>query len=461
MVFSSATFLYAFLPITLILYFIAPKRLRNAVLIVASILFYAFGEPIYVVLLLVSSLSDWLHSLFIESHRGSKWAKVALISSIVINLGLLGFFKYADFFIGTVNGIFGLDIPLTNVPLPIGISFYTFQTMSYTIDVYRGRVRAQRNLISMATFVSLFPQLIAGPIVRYIDVEKEMDERKTTWEDLGLGIRRFLIGLGKKMLLANILGEVCEAFKASQEQTVLFAWIYAIAFCLHIYFDFSGYSDMAIGLGRMFGFHFPENFDYPYLSRSITEFWRRWHMTLGGWFRDYVYFPLGGNRCSKAKWLRNIAIVWLLTGLWHGAAWNFVLWGVMFGVLLVIEKLWLGKLLDKLPGIVRHSYVLLLVIISFVIFNASSVKEAFGTIGQMFGGAPLYSAESLMMLRNYAVVIVAGIIAATGLPKKLVCRVEGRKIFHVLEPVFLAALLILVTSCIVDGSFNPFIYFRF
>ena len=461
MVFSSATFLYAFLPITLILYFIAPKRLRNAVLMVASIVFYAFGEPIYVVLLLVSSLSDWLHSLFIESHRGSKWAKVALISSIAINLGLLGFFKYADFFIGSVNGIFGLDIPLTNVPLPIGISFYTFQTMSYTIDVYRGRVRAQKNIISMATFVSLFPQLIAGPIVRYIDVEKEMDDRKTTWEDLGLGIRRFLIGLGKKMLLANVLGEACEAFKASGEKTVLFAWIYAIAFCLHIYFDFSGYSDMAIGLGRMFGFHFPENFDYPYLSRSITEFWRRWHMTLGGWFRDYVYFPLGGNRCSKGKWLRNIAIVWLLTGLWHGAAWNFVLWGVMFGVLLVIEKLWLHKLLDKLPGIVRHAYVLLLVIISFVIFNAASVKDAFGTIGQMFGNAPLCNGESLMILRNYAVVMIAGIVAATGLPKKLACRVEKKKIFCVLEPVFLAGLLILVTSCIVDGSFNPFIYFRF
>ena len=461
MVFSSATFLYAFLPITLILYFIVPKSWRNAVLLVTSLFFYAFGEPVYVVLLLISSLSDWLHSLFIESHRESKWAKIALISSIVINLGLLGFFKYADFFIGTVNDVFHLSLPLTGVALPIGISFYTFQTMSYTIDVYRGRVHAQKNLLTLATFVCLFPQLIAGPIVRYSDIESELRERKTSWEDMGLGIRRFLIGLGKKMLLANILGEVCEAFKASQEQTVLFAWIYAIAFCLHIYFDFSGYSDMAIGLGRMFGFHFPENFDYPYLSRSITEFWRRWHMTLGGWFRDYVYIPLGGNRCSKPRWILNLAIVWLLTGLWHGAAWNFVLWGAMFGLLLMAEKLWLGKLLDKIPAVFRHLYVLLLVIISFVIFNASGVKDAFGTIGQMFGDAPLYNTESLLALRNYAVILAVGIIAATGLPKKLVSRVERQKIFNVLEPVFLAGLLVLVTSCIVDGSFNPFIYFRF
>ncbi len=461
MVFSSATFLYAFLPITLILYFIVPKSWRNAVLLVASLIFYAFGEPVYVVLLLISSLSDWLHSLFIESHRGHKSAKIALISSIVINLGLLGFFKYADFFIGTVNDVFHLSLPLTGVALPIGISFYTFQTMSYTIDVYRGRVHAQKNLLTLATFVCLFPQLIAGPIVRYSDIESELNGRKTSWEDFGLGIRRFLIGLGKKMLLANILGEVCEAFKASQEQTVLFAWIYAIAFCLHIYFDFSGYSDMAIGLGRMFGFHFPENFDYPYLSRSITEFWRRWHMTLGGWFRDYVYIPLGGNRCSKPRWILNLAIVWLLTGLWHGAAWNFVLWGAMFGLLLMVEKLWLGKLLEKIPALFRHIYVLLLVVISFVIFNAEGVKDAFGTIGQMFGGAPLSNAESLLALRNYAVILVVGIIAATGLPKKLVCRVEGKKLFTVLEPVFLAGLLILVTSCIVDGSFNPFIYFRF
>ena len=461
MVFSSATFLYAFLPITLLLYYIAPKAWRNGVLLVASLVFYAFGEPVYVLLLLFSSLSDWLHSLFIEQHRGSKWAKIALISSIVINLGLLGFFKYADFFVGTLNGLFGLQIPLTGVALPIGISFYTFQTMSYTIDVYRGRVHAQKNLLTLATFVCLFPQLIAGPIVRYSDVEAELQERRTTWDDLGLGIRRFLIGLGKKMLLANILGELCESFSAAQEQTVLFAWLYAIAFCLQIYFDFSGYSDMAIGLGRLFGFHFPENFDYPYLSRSITEFWRRWHMTLGGWFRDYVYIPLGGNRCSRIKWLRNLAIVWLLTGLWHGAAWNFVLWGAMFGLLLMVEKLWLGKLLEKIPAFFRHIYVLLLVIVSFVIFNAASIPDAFVTLKQMFGGAALYNAESLLALKNYAVILAIGCIAATDLPKKLVSRIQNKKLMTFLEPAFLAALLILATSCIVDGSFNPFIYFQF
>ncbi len=461
MVFSGATFLYAFLPITLLLYFVAPKKLRNAVLMVMSFLFYAFGEPVYVILLLVSSLSDWLHSLFIESHRGKKSAKVALISSLIVNLGLLGFFKYADFLIGTVNSLFGLAIPLTGIALPIGISFYTFQTMSYTIDVYRGRVKAQKNLVSLMTFVSLFPQLIAGPIVRYIDVERELEERKTGWEDLGLGIRRFVLGLGKKVLIANLLGEMCDAFQKSSEQTVLYAWLYALGFALHIYFDFSGYSDMAIGLGRMFGFRFPENFDHPYISKSATEFWRRWHMTLGGWFRDYVYIPLGGNRCSKGKWLRNIFVVWLLTGLWHGAAWNFVLWGLFFGVLLMLEKLFLGRFLEKLPSVISRIYLLLVVVLSFVLFNAAGIKDAFVTMGQMFGGAELYDSASLLALRNYAPILLIGAIGATPLPKILGQKLGKAKVFTVLEPVLLAVVLLLCTSCLIDGSFNPFIYFRF
>ena len=473
MVFSSATFLYAFLPLTLLIYFIAPKKARNAVLLVASLIFYAFGEPVYVILLLVSSVSDYLHSLYIENHRGMRSAKVALISSVIINLGLLGFFKYADFFIGTINSVFlfltdnvsflsayDLEIPLIGVTLPIGISFYTFQTMSYTIDVYRGRVHAQKNLISLATFVCLFPQLIAGPIVLYADVEKELVDRQTRIEDLALGIRRFVIGLGKKMLLANTLGELCDKFMNTTERTVLFSWLYAIAFALHIYFDFSGYSDMAIGLGRMFGFRFPENFNYPYQSRSIAEFWRRWHMTLGGWFREYLYIPLGGNRVSTRKWIGNIAIVWLLTGLWHGAAWNFILWGAMFGLLLATEKFWLK---DWAPALFRHVYVLLLVVISFVIFNATSVADAFDTIGRMFGGygAELVNEESLHLLRSYAVPIVLGIIGATALPKKLALRLEKHKIVTVLEPIFVAGLLLLCTACIIGGSFNPFIYFRF
>ncbi len=473
MVFSSATFLYAFLPLTLLVYFLSPKKVRNGVLMIASLIFYAFGEPVYVVLLIISSLSDWLHSLYIESHRGKRSAKVALISSVVINLGLLGFFKYADFFIGSLNSVlelvtenipmlsnYDLEIPLTGVTLPIGISFYTFQTMSYTVDVYRGRVHAQKNLITLATFVCLFPQLIAGPIVLYSDIEKELMDRNTRIEDLGLGIRRFMVGLGKKMLLANTLGELCDKFANSSERTVLFCWLYAIAFALHIYFDFSGYSDMAIGLGRMFGFRFPENFNYPYQSRSVAEFWRRWHMTLGGWFREYVYIPLGGNRVSRIKWIRNIAVVWLLTGLWHGAAWNFVLWGAMFGLLLATEKFWLK---DWAPGIFRHFYVLFMVVISFVIFNAASVSDAFDTILRLFGGrnAALSGQESLYLLGSYGIPILIGIVGATSLPKKLALRVEKHKIITVVEPLFVAALLVLCTACIIDGSFNPFIYFRF
>lgn len=463
MIFSSAVFLYAFLPITLILYFIVPKRAKNIILLIASLVFYAFGEPVYVLLLLFSSLCDWLLSLYIESHREKKGAKIALITSMVVNLGMLGFFKYADFLIENINALLKLSIPTLGISLPIGISFFTFQTMSYTIDVYRGRVHAQKNLATMATFVCLFPQLIAGPIVRYSDIERELSDRQSTIEDIGVGIRRFVYGLGKKVLIANAIGELCAQFLASSEKSVLFCWLYAVAFTLQIYFDFSGYSDMAIGLGRIFGFHFPENFDYPYLSKSITEFWRRWHMTLGGWFRDYVYIPLGGNRTKKWKWLRNIAVVWLLTGLWHGAAWNFVVWGAMFGVILIVEKLWLGKILEKMPAVFRHIYVMLLVIISFVIFNAADMASAFEVISGMFGGlgVSLAGQESLYLLRSYGVTLVIAIIAATNLPKNIALKVSEKKIAVVIEPLILAGLLILVTASLVNGSFNPFLYFRF
>ncbi|MBR4080056.1 MAG: MBOAT family protein, partial [Christensenellaceae bacterium] len=294
MLFSGITFLYAFLPVTLAAYFAVPKKLKNYVLLIASLIFYFFGEPVYTLLLVFSSVSDYLHSLYIEKHRGEKRAKTALISSVVINLAMLGFFKYTDFFIGVVNGLLGTQIPLLNVPLPIGISFFTFQTMSYTIDVYRGRAKCERNFFTLATFVCLFPQLVAGPIVRYTDIAKELSDREHKMEDVAQGVRRFVVGLGKKVLIANAMGELCAVFRGSPEKSVIFYWIYAIAYTLQIYFDFSGYSDMAIGLGRIFGFRFPENFNYPYISRSITEFWRRWHMTMGGWFRDYVYIPLGG-----------------------------------------------------------------------------------------------------------------------------------------------------------------------
>ena len=463
MLFSGVTFLYAFLPVVLLLYAIAPGvKAKNYVLLLASLVFYFFGEPVYVLLLVFSSISDWLHSIYIEKHRGEKKAKIALISSIVINLAMLGFFKYTDFLIGTVNALLGTSIPKTGVPLPIGITFFTFQTMSYTIDVYRGRAHAQRDLGTMATFVCLFPQLIAGPIVRYVDVAAELEDRRHTLEGVAQGIRRFAFGMGKKVLIANVMGELTQIFRESGDKSVLFYWLYAVAYALQIYFDFSGYSDMAIGLGAMFGFKFPENFNYPYISKSITEFWRRWHMTLGGWFRDYVYIPLGGNRTTKLKWLRNIAIVWILTGAWHGAEWNFVLWGVMFGVLLMVEKLWLGKVLEKLPAFISHLYVLILVVLSFVIFNAAGLKGVAADLGGLFGagGIPLISAEAVYYLRSYAVAILVAIIGATPLPKLLYNKLaEAPKV--VLEPLAAGVLLVLSTALIINGSFNPFLYFRF
>lgn len=464
MLFSSITFLYAFLPLTLLAYFLAPKRWRNGVLLLASLIFYFFGEPVYTSLLLISSVSDYLWSLLIEKHREDrKKAKAFLILSIVINLGLLGFFKYADFLIGTVNSLLGTSIPLTGVALPIGISFFTFQTMSYTIDVYRGKAHAQKNFLTLATFVCLFPQLIAGPIVRYTDVAAELEDRRSTLDGIALGFRRFAFGLGKKVLLANAMGELCAAFRASKDQSVLFFWIYAVAFTLQIYFDFSGYSDMAIGLGRVFGFQFPENFDYPYISRSITEFWRRWHMTLGGWFRDYVYIPLGGNRVSKGKWMRNLAVVWLLTGLWHGASWNFVLWGALFGVLLMLEKLWLGDWLSRRPRFFQHLYVLVLVVISFVIFNADGLSGVRSDLAGLFGlsGLPAVSFDALYYLRSYGVLLLVCVVGALPLGKRLYARVENAGVMTVLEPAAVAALLAAVTASLVDGSFNPFLYFRF
>ena len=461
MVFSGAVFLYAFLPLTLAVYALAPQRGRNAVLLIASLLFYAFGEPVYVFLLLLSSVSNWALSLCIERRRGTRTAKLALAVSVLLNLGLLGFFKYADFFLTTVNGLFGLSLPLTGVRLPLGISFYTFQTMSYTIDVYRGHVRPQRNLATFATFVCLFPQLIAGPIVRYSDIAPELRSRTHTLSDAAAGTRRFVLGLAKKILFANLLGELVSGFRASQEQSVLYFWLGAAAFTLQIYYDFSGYSDMAIGLGRILGFHFPENFRYPYCAGSITEFWRRWHISLGSWFRDYVYIPLGGSRTTRAKWIRNVAVVWLLTGLWHGAAWNFVLWGGYFGLLLLAERLWLGRLLARAPAAVQHALLLLLVTLGFVLFRAESLQACGQTLRAMFGGAPLWDADALYALRSFAGVLALGVVGATRLPKRLWKRLEPHPVSAALGPVLTGLLLLAATAALVDGSFNPFLYFRF
>ncbi len=467
MLFSSVTFLYAFLPLTLLLYLVAPKKLKNAVLLVASLFFYYFGERTYIAIMLISSISDYCWSLLIEKYRGRKITKLFLVMSLVVNLGLLGFFKYADFFITNINGILGTAIPLTNVPLPIGISFYTFQTMSYTIDVYRGNANVQKNLLSFATFVCLFPQLIAGPIVRYTDLAAELDERKHSLEDISCGMRRFAMGLGKKVLLANAMGELCSVLTAQTERSVLMYWLYAVAYSLQIYLDFSAYSDMAIGLGRIFGFKFPENFNYPFISKSITEFWRRWHMTLGTWFRDYVYFPLGGSRTTTLKWLRNILVVWMITGFWHGAEWNFVLWGLYFGVLLMIEKLFLMKILDRCAGAVRHIYVLFTVLISFVIFSVEKMENLPVYVGGLFGagGIPIWDASTVYTLDSFLVLLVLCVIASLPLPKmlynKVASTVAGERALAVLEPVSIVLMTVLSTALLVDGSFNPFLYFRF
>ena len=461
MLFSSISFLYLFLPVVLILYFAVPKNWRNHVLLVSSLLFYFFGEPIYVSLLIISSLSDYLHSLYIESHRNTRGAKLALTSSILINLGMLGFFKYADFFLGNINALLGTDIPLFGVELPIGISFFTFQTMSYTIDVYRGNAKAEKNLASFATFVCLFPQLIAGPIVRYTDVSAELHNRALTRENIYLGIRRFVLGLAKKILIANVLAEFVAHFREA-EISVTFAWLYAAALALQIYFDFSGYSDMAIGLGKIFGFEFPENFNYPFISRSIAEFWRRWHMTMGGWFRDYVYIPLGGNRCGKGRWLFNTLVVWAVTGLWHGASWNFVLWGLYFALFMILEKLFLSKVLKKI-GYFSYVYALVMILISFVIFNGNGLIGVWQDLKVMFGAAPLWTRDTGYYLQNYAVALGLALLSCTPLCKNLWKKISSRYqvLAAVAEPVYLGILLLGVTACLISGSLNPFLYFRF
>ena len=465
MLFSSIPFLYYFLPLVLAVYFLTPARFRNAVLLLASLIFYAWGEPKYVLLMLASILSGYGFGLLQERYRGQKGAKLVCGLSVAVSLSFLLYFKYADFFLENFNAATGLGVPLLRIALPIGISFYTFQIISYTVDVYRGEP-AQKNLIHLAAYVSMFPQLIAGPIVRYSDIAQQLEHRSHSTALAAEGVRRFLIGLGKKILIANQLGELCSVFRASDEKSVLFYWLYAVAFALHIYFDFSGYSDMAIGLGKVFGFHFLENFNYPYISASITEFWRRWHMSLGTWFRDYVYIPLGGNRVGRARQLLNILVVWMLTGFWHGAAWNFVVWGLMFAVLLIMEKLWLLKPLSKCRPL-AHLYVVFFVVISFVIFNAENMGQALSDIGGLFGagGIPLVSAEAVYCLRSFALVLILAVLGATPLLRNGLVRLSqyptAGKILNALEPFTLFVLLLVMTGYLVDGSFNPFLYFRF
>ena len=467
MLFSSISFLYYFLPCVLIAYFIIPTKFKNFVLFISSMLFYFYGEPKYIILMLLTTFMAYISALLIDKYKDTQYKKIFLIASLVMSLGSLGIFKYTDFFISNVNNLLGVNISLLRLALPIGISFYTFQVISYIVDVYRGTVPVQKSFLKLATYVSLFPQLIAGPIVRYETIADELDNRKHTFEDFSEGVTRFIIGLSKKILIANALGEFCTVFLGTNEKSVLLYWLYGISYSLQIYFDFSAYSDMAIGLGRMFGFHFLENFNYPYISKSITEFWRRWHISLGTWFKDYVYIPLGGNRVGKLKLLRNIFVVWFLTGFWHGANWTFIVWGLMFGILLVIEKIFLGKVLEKLPKVIQRLYVLFIVMISFIIFNADNMGQAVQNIAGLFGGngEVFLNKFTMYYLKNYLIILILAIIWATPLVKTLVQKLKQNtvisKIINLLTPFVLIALLLVISAYIVDNSYNPFLYFRF
>ena len=462
MVFTSINFLYYFLPTVLILYFIVPKKYKNLLLLISSLLFYFYGEPKYIILMVIEIVLAYFEAKLIEKYK----SKEIFIFSIFIHVLLLCIFKYTNFLITNINGIFNTNISLLNIVLPIGISFYTFQIISYLVDVYKEKVKAQKNFISLATYVSLFPQLIAGPIVRYETINKELDNRKQTFNDFSSGISRFIIGLSKKVLIANILGELCNIFILSNEKTILFYWIYGISYSLQIYFDFSAYSDMAIGLGRMFGFHFMENFDYPYISKSITEFWRRWHISLSSWFKDYVYIPLGGSREGTFKLIRNILIVWLLTGLWHGSEWTFVIWGMFIGILLVIEKLLLNKYIEKLPSIVRRIYTLFIIMISFIIFSGSNINESFNNIVGLFNFSnPFINKFTIHYLKDYGLVLIIAIFLSTPILKNTIIKLKENKkinnIINILDIIVLLILLIIVTSYLIDSSYNPFLYFRF
>lgn len=462
MLFSSITFLYYFLPIVLLLYVAVPKKFKNFILFMASLVFYAWGEPKYVFLMLLSIGIGYVAGLLMDKLP----KKPVMILSVSLCLFFLVYFKYTNFFISNINSILKQDIKALNVIMPIGISFYTFQIISYILDVYYGKVEKQKNVLYLGTYIAMFPQLIAGPIVRYTDINNQLGSRKYSVEKIAEGIKRFILGLSKKVLIANQLGELCQVFLNSGEKTVAFYWLYAVAASLHIYFDFSGYSDMAIGLGKFLGFDFVENFNYPFMSRSITEFWRRWHMSLGTWFRDYVYIPLGGNRCGIKRQIFNIIVVWFLTGFWHGAQWNFILWGVYFAVLLIVEKVWLY---DKLKNsqVLSRIYTLFFILISFVIFNMNSLSDIGSFLSNMFfmGENKMTGAELGYYLKSYGWILLLAILGATNIPKKayvVLGRVKmADKCLVIIEPLVLSGLLLLCTAYLVDGSFNPFLYFRF
>lgn len=473
MIFSSLLFLFRFLPAVLVLYYLAPRPLRNLVLLLCSLVFYAWGEPVYIILMIVSILVSYTGGILVDRFKTQgkrRAARAALLGSSVVSLSLLGFFKYADFLIGTVDSLTGAGINLLKIALPIGISFYTFQTMSYTIDVYRGEAKVQKNLISFGAYVTMFPQLIAGPIVQYKTIDRQLRTRKETAGQFAYGIHRFMIGLGKKVLLANNAGALWDTV-SSMEHTqipVVMSWMGLAAYTFQLYFDFSAYSDMAIGLGHMFGFRFLENFNYPYISKSITEFWRRWHISLSTWFRDYVYIPLGGNRVGVWKHIRNILVVWMLTGIWHGASWNYVAWGCYYGVLLLIEKLALGKVLGKLPAVFQRIYTMFFVVIGWIIFKCEDMAYGVSYLKAMFGGfgQGLWNNETIYLLYNYAVLFVLAIFGSTMLPKKAAGVVLGsgkKKTWaeNMLYVIFYGIIFFVSLAYLVDATYNPFLYFRF
>ena len=467
MLFSSVSFLYYFLPITLVLYFVSKDKYKNIILLLASLFFYFYGEPKYTVLMLISAFSAYIHGILIEKFREKGYSKLFLVSGLVVSLGILIVFKYMDFIIKNINYISNSNIKLLRLVLPIGISFYTFQGLSYIVDVYKKDAKVCRSFVDFATYVCLFPQLIAGPIVRYTTIEDELKNRTHSFDKFAYGVNRFVVGLTKKVILANNLGMLVDIMTKSNEKSVLSYWMVAIFFSLQIYYDFSGYSDMAIGLGRMFGFDFLENFNYPFISKSIKEFWRRWHISLSSFFRDYVYIPLGGNRVSRGRWIFNLLIVWSLTGLWHGDSWNFILWGLYFAILLIIENLFLQNILSKLPALIQHIYAKFFIIISFVIFNNENIKDLWSSLYNMFNfrGLELYNNFSTYYLKSYTVLLIVSVIGATPILKNIIQKINknvtGQKVISTINPILNIVLLVVVTAYLIDGSFNPFLYFRF
>ncbi len=461
MIFSSLPFLFFYLVAVLAVYKLSPLKLRNLILLVVSLFFYGWGEPVYILIMLLSIVVDYVHGMLVERWReDDRKARRAVASSVFFNLAILVFFKYWDFLAGNLNALTGLQLPVLGLPLPIGISFYTFQTMSYTIDVYRQDAPVQKDPIAFGAYVTLFPQLIAGPIVRYKSVADQLEERREDLDKFVSGVRRFTVGAAKKVLLANAIGQLWDQSLAAEGLTAAGAWLGLAAYAFQIYFDFSGYSDMAIGLGRMFGFEFLENFNYPYISKSVVEFWKRWHISLTTWFREYVYFPLGGNRVSKWKWIRNILIVWTLTGIWHGAGWNFLLWGLYYGTWMLAERLFLGKCLEKLPGVVRHIYTMFIVLIGWALFAVEDMGRLGAYFSSLFGGGGWFSAVDGYRLRTYLPTLVILAIGSTPLMRKLWDRL-GERTRAVLQPLLVLGALVLCTASLVDAGYNPFLYFRF